>query len=92
MMRRLRVLTEASSLGGVETLVSMLITSSQFNVSEKELTEAGIPPGMVLLSIGIEEPEDIISASARCLTAVVTGLSKSSLRSKQLLQPNPCSC
>lgn len=69
MMRRLRVLTEATSLGGVETLVSMPITSSQFNLSEKELTEAGIPPGMVRLSIGIEDPEDIISDLAQALDA-----------------------
>ena len=69
MMRRLRVLTEATSLGGVETLVSMPITSSQFNLSEKELTEAGIPPGMVRLSIGIEEPEDILSDLAQALDA-----------------------
>jgi cystathionine beta-lyase/cystathionine gamma-synthase len=68
-MRRLRVLTEATSLGGVETLVSMPITSSQFNLSEKELTEAGIPPGMVRLSIGIEEPEDILSDLAQALDA-----------------------
>ena len=69
MMRRLRVLTEATSLGGVETLVSMPITSSQFNLSEKELSEAGIPPGMVRLSIGIEEPEDILSDLAQALDA-----------------------
>jgi cystathionine beta-lyase/cystathionine gamma-synthase len=69
MMRRLRVLTEATSLGGVETLVSMPITSSQFNLSEKQLTEAGIPPGMVRLSIGIEEPEDILSDLAQALDA-----------------------
>ncbi len=69
MMRRLRVLTEATSLGGVETLVSMPITSSQFSLSEKELTEAGIPPGMVRLSIGIEEPEDILSDLAQALDA-----------------------
>ncbi len=69
MMRRLRVLTEATSLGGVETLVSMPITSSQFNLSEKELSEAGIPPGMVRLSIGVEEPEDILSDLAQALDA-----------------------
>jgi O-acetylhomoserine (thiol)-lyase len=47
----------------------MPITSSQFNLSEKELTEAGIPPGMVRLSIGIEEPEDILSDLAQALDA-----------------------
>jgi len=67
MMRRLRVLTEATSLGGVETLVSMPITSSQFNLSEEELAEAGIPPGMVRLSIGIEEPDEIIGDLAQAL-------------------------
>src|SRR5262245_14825843 len=36
-MRRLRRLTEATSLGGVETLISMPITSSQFNLSPREL-------------------------------------------------------
>ena len=47
----------------------MPITSSQFNLSEKELSDAGIPPGMVRLSIGIEEPEDIIGDLAQALDA-----------------------
>ena len=66
-LRRLRLLTEATSLGGVETLISMPITSSQFNLSAAELAEAGIPPGMVRLSVGIEEPDEIIADLAQAL-------------------------
>jgi cystathionine beta-lyase/cystathionine gamma-synthase len=66
-MRRLQTVTEATSLGGVETLISMPITSSQFNLSARQLEDAGIVPGMIRLSIGVEEPEAIIADLAQAL-------------------------
>lgn len=68
-MRKLPVIREATSLGGVESLVSMPITSSQFSFSEIELSEVGIVPGMVRISVGLEDPEDIIRDLRQALTA-----------------------
>lgn len=60
MLRRLTVPTEATSLGGVETLVSMPTTSSHFSLSPEERERAGIEPGMVRVSIGLEDADTLI--------------------------------
>lgn len=59
-MRRLERVAEATSLGGVESLVSSPPTSSQFNLSRSELEEVGIAPGMLRLSVGVEDCEELI--------------------------------
>jgi cystathionine beta-lyase/cystathionine gamma-synthase len=59
-MRRLEVALEATSLGGVETLVSAPFNSSHFSLSAEERAAAGIDPGMVRLSVGLEEPDALI--------------------------------
>jgi cystathionine beta-lyase/cystathionine gamma-synthase len=59
-LKRLTVPAEATSLGGVETLVSMPITSSHFSLTPGELERAGIEPGMVRLSVGLEDPDELI--------------------------------
>jgi cystathionine beta-lyase/cystathionine gamma-synthase len=59
-MRGLRVATEATSLGGVETLVSTPFNSSHFSLSDDERAASGIDPGMVRLSVGLEESDELI--------------------------------
>ncbi len=59
MVRRLRVALEASSLGGVETLVSLPFNTSHARLTESQRTEAGIAPGLVRMSTGIEAVEDL---------------------------------
>ena len=53
-MRALRVAAEATSLGGVETLVSMPFNSSHASLGADERLRAGIAPGMLRLSVGLE--------------------------------------
>jgi cystathionine beta-lyase/cystathionine gamma-synthase len=53
-VRHLEVAVEATSLGGVETLASLPFNSSHFNMSPEERLAAGILPGMVRLSVGLE--------------------------------------
>jgi cystathionine beta-lyase/cystathionine gamma-synthase len=55
LLRALRVVREATSLGGVETLISAPHNSSQFSYTPEELDLAGIRPGLVRLSVGIED-------------------------------------
>jgi methionine-gamma-lyase len=50
----------AASLGGVESLVILPIYGSHFNMSKDELKRAGVEPGTVRVSIGLEEAEDLI--------------------------------
>jgi len=57
---RLRVIKRAASLGGVESLCSLPILTSQYGLSDEELAKAGVTRGMMRLSIGLEDPEDLI--------------------------------
>lgn len=61
LMRKLKLIHEATSLGGVESLVSSPPTSSQFNLTAAELAEVGIEAGMLRLSVGVEPLADVIA-------------------------------
>jgi cystathionine beta-lyase/cystathionine gamma-synthase len=58
---RLQVFNRAASLGGVESLCSLPILTSQWGHSEDELARAGVTASMARLSIGLEDPEDLIA-------------------------------
>jgi len=58
---RLQLVARAASLGGVESLVSLPVHTSHYGLSEAELREAGIDPGMVRLSLGVEDADDLIA-------------------------------
>jgi cystathionine beta-lyase/cystathionine gamma-synthase len=60
-MRRLEIGCEATSLGGVETLVSTPFNSSHFSLTPAERTAARIDDGMVRVSCGVE-PADLLVA------------------------------
>ena len=57
---RTRVFLLAASLGGVESLVVLPIYSSHYRMSVAELRAAGVEPGTVRVSIGLEDPADLI--------------------------------
>ncbi|HVT39274.1 MAG TPA: PLP-dependent aspartate aminotransferase family protein [Gemmatimonadaceae bacterium] len=59
-LRRLKVVTHAASLGGVESLISEPRYSSHASLSSEERTRIGIPDGFLRLSVGIEDADDII--------------------------------
>src|SRR3984957_4291453 len=57
---RTRIFLLAASLGGVESLVLLPAYSSHYRMSERELLAAGLTPGTVRASIGLEDPKDLI--------------------------------
>jgi methionine-gamma-lyase len=57
---RVRLFLLAVSLGGVESLVSLPLYSSHYNMSDEELTRAGVSPGTVRVSMGLEDKEDLL--------------------------------
>jgi cystathionine beta-lyase/cystathionine gamma-synthase len=57
---RLQIFQRAASLGGVESLCSLPVLTSQWGHTDGELREAGVTPSMARLSIGLEDPEDLI--------------------------------
>ena len=57
---RVRVFLLAASLGGVESLVVLPIYTSHYNMSAKELAGAGVSPGTIRVSVGLEDSRDLI--------------------------------
>jgi len=58
---RLKLVKRAASLGGVESIVSLPVITSQWGHSDDQLREAGITRGMLRLSVGLEDAADIIA-------------------------------
>jgi|TARA_B110000438_G_scaffold295_1_gene346 cystathionine beta-lyase/cystathionine gamma-synthase len=58
-LKSLKMTLEATSLGGVESLVECPFNSSHMFVPEEVRMEAGVIPGFVRMSVGIEDIEDI---------------------------------
>jgi len=58
-MRGLKIIYEATSLGGIESLIECPFNSSHGAMPEDVRMEAGIVPGFVRMSIGIEDVEDL---------------------------------
>ncbi len=69
-MKKLRIIREATSLGGVESLVSMPFNTSHAGLTKKEKESMGIQPGLVRLSCGIEDPEDLIEDVGQALSRI----------------------
>ena len=59
-LRRLRLVTHAPSLAGVESLVSEPRITSHASLTPEQRAELGIPDGFVRLSCGIEDTDDIV--------------------------------
>jgi cystathionine beta-lyase/cystathionine gamma-synthase len=57
---RLKVIKRAASLGGVESLCSLPVLTSQWGHTDAQLAEAGVTRSMARLSIGLEDPQDLI--------------------------------
>jgi cystathionine beta-lyase/cystathionine gamma-synthase len=58
---RLQVIKRAASLGGVESLMSMPVLTSQWGHSDVQLRDAGVTRGMLRLSVGLEDAADLIA-------------------------------
>ena len=58
---RLGLIKRAASLGGTESLCSLPVLTSQYGFDDDELAAAGVTKGMVRLSIGLEDAEDLIA-------------------------------
>jgi methionine-gamma-lyase len=57
---RTQLFLMAASLGGVESLTVLPIYTSHYRMSKQELAAAGVEPGTVRLSVGLEDAADLI--------------------------------
>lgn len=58
---RLELIRIGPSLGGAESLCTQPVMTSHFDLTEDERARRGITPSMMRLSVGFEEPEDLIA-------------------------------
>jgi len=66
----LNVAVNAMSLGGVETLVSIPVYSSHVNMTDAELKQHGVTPGMIRISVGAEGIDDLIADFEQALKKI----------------------
>jgi cystathionine beta-lyase/cystathionine gamma-synthase len=58
---RLQIVKRAASLGGIESLMSLPVLTSQWGHSDEQLRAAGVTRGMLRLSVGLEDSADLIA-------------------------------
>ncbi|MCU9840440.1 methionine gamma-lyase [Ruegeria sp. WL0004] len=69
MMNRLNMIARAVSLGDAETLIQHPASMTHSTYTPEERAEHGISDGLVRLSVGLEEVEDILADLAQSLDA-----------------------
>jgi cystathionine beta-lyase/cystathionine gamma-synthase len=67
LLKKLKLITHAPSLAGVETLVSEPRLTSHKSIGPEGRAKMGIPDGFLRLSCGIEDAEDIIGDLAQAI-------------------------
>jgi cystathionine beta-lyase/cystathionine gamma-synthase len=70
MLKKCRVCSLGESLGGVETLISHPATMTHSALGEKGRKAIGITDGMVRISVGIEDAQDILEDLDQALRAI----------------------
>lgn len=70
MLRQVKLCSLGESLGGVETLISHPATMTHASVPSEEREKIGITEGLVRISVGIEDVEDLTADLDRALAAV----------------------
>ncbi len=69
----LKLASFAASLGGVRTVTQIPATMAFLDISEEERLEMGITQGMIRVSVGIENAQDLINDFAQALAAASEG-------------------
>ncbi|HTZ88767.1 MAG TPA: PLP-dependent aspartate aminotransferase family protein [Alloacidobacterium sp.] len=70
MLKRVKVCTLGESLGGVETLISHPATMTHAAIGAEARAQLGITDGLVRVSVGIEDVDDLIADLDQALSAI----------------------
>jgi cystathionine gamma-lyase/cystathionine beta-lyase/cystathionine gamma-lyase/homocysteine desulfhydrase len=70
MLKQVKVCVLAESLGGVETLISHPASMTHAALGEEGRAKIGLTDGMVRISVGIEDVEDILSDLEQALAVM----------------------
>jgi O-acetylhomoserine (thiol)-lyase len=63
----LRVFSHLANVGDAKSLVIHPASTTHYRMSDEDLKKAGIGPGTIRLSVGLEDPEDLIGDLDRAL-------------------------
>jgi O-acetylhomoserine (thiol)-lyase len=69
----LQLFSHLANVGDAKSLVIHPATTTHFRMDDAALAAAGIGPGTIRLSIGLEDPQDLIDDLARALRAAQKG-------------------
>ena len=70
LMRRLRLITPALSLGGVESLICSPAQTSHSKLTPAERQQAGVEDALLRVSVGIEDADDLVEDLKQALVGV----------------------
>jgi O-acetylhomoserine (thiol)-lyase len=65
----LNIFSHLANVGDAKSLVIHPASTTHFRMSDEALLQAGIGPGTIRLSIGLEDPADLIDDLSRGLSA-----------------------
>ena len=67
LLEQVRIVRVATSLGGPETLICHPRTTTHASLTEGEAAEQGVTAGLLRLSVGLEDPADLLADLLRAL-------------------------
>ena len=70
LLNNLQLPKEATSLGGVESLISLPYNTSQASLTKEQQKAIGINDGLIRLSVGVEDVEDLITDFEQAITNI----------------------
>jgi O-succinylhomoserine sulfhydrylase len=71
-LNALRIVTISNNLGDAKSIVTHPATTTHQRLSEETRASLGITPGLVRLSVGIEDPKDLLADLRQALDAAAT--------------------
>jgi O-acetylhomoserine (thiol)-lyase len=73
LIETLRLFSHLANVGDAKSLVIHPASTTHFRMSAEDLVEAGITEGTIRLSVGLEDPDDLIEDLSRALHAAGKG-------------------
>ena len=69
LMNKLKVIDISNNLGDAKSLITHPASTTHSNISKEEQLEIGITPGLLRLSVGLEDKDDLLEDLAQALSA-----------------------
>lgn len=69
LLSALRLVRRSPSLGGYRTLAVRPAAMWAIELTDEQLTEAGVPPALIRVAVGLENPDDLVADFERALAA-----------------------